>query len=60
VSIQNTGGAVSTACIGNFENGPIGGAAKQPETIVFSAVPSTTARQTLERDQGQYYVITVA
>ena len=60
VSIQNTGGMVSTACIGNFENGLIGGAAKQSETIVFSSVPSTTNRQLIERNIGAYYGIAVA
>jgi hypothetical protein len=59
VSIQNTGGFVGTACIGNYDNGSIGGAAKQSEAIVFSAVPSTTDRQTIERNQGQYYGITI-
>jgi hypothetical protein len=60
VSVQNTGVLSSTACIGNYDNGSAGGAAKQPETIVFSAVPSTTNRQTLERNQGAYYGIAVA
>jgi hypothetical protein len=57
VSIQNTGFLASNACIGNFENGPIGGAAKQSETIVFSSIPSTTERQTIEINQAQYYGI---
>jgi hypothetical protein len=60
VSVQNTGGAVSTACIGNYDNGNAGGALKQPETIVFSAVPSTTNRQLIERNIGAYYGIAVA
>ena len=60
VSIQNSGvGNVLNGRIGNFDNLPIGGAAKQSETIVFSAVLSTTNRQTLERNQGAYYSITV-
>ena len=60
VSIQNVGGLVSIGSIGNYDNGSLGGAAKQSETIVFSSVPSTTDRQTLERNQGAYYGITVA
>jgi hypothetical protein len=59
VSIQNTGGAVLNGRIGNFDNLPIGGAAKQSETIVFSAVPSTADRQTLEANQGYYYGISL-
>jgi hypothetical protein len=61
VSIQNSGvGNVLNGRIGNFDNLPIGGAAKQSETIVFSAVPSTTNRQTLERNIGAYYGIAIA
>jgi hypothetical protein len=60
VSVQNAGFLVSTACIGNFENGPIGGAAKQSGTIVFSSVPSTAERQLIERNRGAYYGIPVA
>jgi hypothetical protein len=59
LSIQNTGGLVSIGNIGNYDNGSLGGAAKQSETIVFSSVPSTTNRQTLERNQGQFYGITI-
>jgi hypothetical protein len=50
VSIQNTGGSIGTACIGNYDSGSLGGAVKQSETIVFNSVPSTTDRQTLERN----------
>jgi hypothetical protein len=51
----------ASACIGNIESGTGGGCAIQSETIVFSgAVLSTTDRQTLERNQGTYYGITVA
>jgi hypothetical protein len=60
VSIQNVGGLVSTACIGNYDSGSLGGAAKESETIVFSSVPSTTDRQTLEINQARYYGITDA
>jgi hypothetical protein len=59
VSIQNLGWNVSTASIGNFENGSRGGAVKQSETIVFSSLPSTTDRQTLESNQGAYYNIRI-
>jgi hypothetical protein len=57
VSIQNVGGLVSIGSIGNYDNGSLGGAVKQSETIVFSSVLSTTNRQTLENDQGAYYGI---
>jgi hypothetical protein len=60
VSIQNTGGEVSIGSIGNYDNGSLGGAAKQSETIVFSSVPSTADRQLIERNIGAYYGITVA
>jgi hypothetical protein len=60
VSIQNVGGLVSNGSIGNYDNGPLGGALKQPETIVFSSAPSTTDRQILERNQGDYYTISIA
>jgi hypothetical protein len=60
LSIQNTGGLVSIGNIGNYDNGSLGGAAKQSETIVFSSVPSTTNRQTLERNQRQFYGISAS
>jgi hypothetical protein len=51
----------ANACIGNIESGTGGGCAIQSETIVFSgAVLSTADRETLERNQGSYYNITVA
>lgn len=51
----------ASACIGNIESGTGGGCAIQSETIVFSgAVLSTADRETLERNQGAYFDITVA
>jgi hypothetical protein len=46
-------------CIGNYDEGAFGGAVRQPEIIVFSSAISTADRQALERNQGEYYGISL-
>lgn len=60
-----TGSAISGATSGTFNIGasPLGGGyflGTIAEVIVFSSDLTTTQRQTLERNQGTYYGITVA
>jgi hypothetical protein len=60
LSLQHSGVYAPTLTIGNYDNGSVGGSAIQSETIVFPSVLSTQDRQTLERNQGTFYGITVA